>query len=303
MKEITSWQEDISSGWARHPFWAYSRHHSSYERDLYVITSNSKGWTVCASIRELGNSSEYLITYFDRNTERLLQKRIQRHHIRNHRCLPESSDSQQSTNFSCPEMRMSFIRRDDTRNILVSAPELEFLDARFIMTQPENLESLCTMTTWRDNRTAFFFDRKLNCMRTCGTLRLGDSTSNLSDGDEVFTSLNIIRGRLPHKTSGRWLTCCFSYAGHIIGLDIVPGGESTIVLDNTLQRIGKVTESEKKEIFRSSDGRLDVRFNITPDQKNGTGQCFGYCTGKAVLDDGTEIAINDIPAFMEIKRD
>ena len=303
MEEIKSWQEDIRSGWARHPFWAYSRHHSSYERDLYVITSNKEDWTVCASIRELGNSAEYLITYFDRKSGKLLQKRLQRHHIKSHRDLPESSDSQQDTNFSCHEMRLSFIRKDELRNILVSAPELEYFDARFSLIQPDELESRCTMTTWKDNRSAFFFDRKLNCMRTSGTLRLGDDTSHLSDEDEVFASLNIIRGRLPHKASGKWLTLCFSEGGHTIGLDIVPNGESTIVYDNILQRICTVTEADDKGHLHSSDKRLDIRFTVTEGQTESTGLLFGYCTGKVVLDDGTEVAIKSIPASMEIRRD
>ncbi|MBQ4500805.1 MAG: DUF2804 family protein, partial [Spirochaetales bacterium] len=173
MKEIKSWQETINGGWARHPLWAYSRHHSSYERDLYIITSDSKGWTVCASIMEAGSSYEYRITYFDRSSGKLLQKRIQRHFLKNHRVLPEASENRQSSNFSCEEMRLSFIRHNDKRNILLCAPELEFLDARFTLIQPDDLESLCTMRSWKDTRTAFLFDRKLNCMKASGILRLG----------------------------------------------------------------------------------------------------------------------------------
>ena len=298
MKEIKSWQETIKGGWARHPLWAYSRHHSSYERDLYIITSGSKGWTVCASIMEAGSSYEYRITYFDRSSGKLLQKRIQRHFLKNHRVLPEASENRQSSNFSCEEMRLSFIRHNDKRNILLCAPELEFLDARFTLIQPEDLESLCTMRSWKDTRTAFLFDRKLNCMKASGILRLGDETVSISEDENVFASLNIIRGRLPRKTSDRWLTCCLSKDDHTLGIDIVPGGESTLVYDGMLQRIASVKEETGKE-FRSSDGRLELSFSIIPSSETVSDMQFGYCTGKVILDDGTVIDIRDVPAVME----
>ena len=298
MKEIKSWQETIKGGWARHPLWAYSRHHSSYERDLYIITSNSKGWTVCASIMEAGSSYEYRITYFDRSSGKLLQKRIQRHFLKNHRVLPEASENRQSSNFSCEEMRLSFIRHNAKRNILLCAPELEFLDARFTLIQPEDLESLCTMRSWKDTRTAFLFDRKLNCMKASGILRLGDETISISEDENAFASLNIIRGRLPRKTSDRWLTCCLSIDDHTLGIDIVPGGESTLVFDGSLQRIASVKEETGKE-FRSSDGRLDLSFSIIPSSETVSDMQFGYCTGKVILDDGTVIDIRDVPAVME----
>ena len=298
MKEIKSWQETINGGWARHPLWAYSRHHSSYERDLYIITSYSKGWTVCASIMEAGSSYEYRIAYFDRSSGKLLQKRIQRHFLKNHRVLPEASENRQSSNFSCEEMRLSFIRHNDKRNILLCAPELEFLDARFTLIQPDDLESLCTMRSWKDTRTAFLFDRKLNCMKASGILRLGDETVSISEDENAFASLNIIRGRLPRKTSDRWLTCCLPKDDHTLGIDIVPGGESTLVYDGMLQRIASVKEETGKE-FRSSDGRLDLSFSIIPSSETGSDMQFGYCTGKVILDDGTVLDIRDVPAVME----
>ena len=298
MKEIKSWQETINGGWARHPLWAYSRHHSSYERDLYIITSDSKGWTVCASIMEAGSSYEYRITYFDRSSGKLLQKRIQRHFLKNHRVLPEASENRQSSNFSCEEMRLSFIRHNDKRNILLCAPELEFLDARFTLIQPDDLESLCTMRSWKDTRTAFLFDRKLNCMKASGILRLGDETVSISEDENAFASLNIIRGRLPRKTSDRWLTCCLYKDDHTLGIDIVPGGESTLVYDGMLQRIASVKEETGKE-FRSSDGRLDLSFSIIPSSETVSDMQFGYCTGKVIMDDGTVIDIRDVPAVME----
>ena len=298
MKEIKSWQETIKGGWARHPLWAYSRHHSSYERDLYIITSCSKGWTVCASIMEAGSSYEYRIAYFDRSSGKHLQKRIQRHFLRNHRVLPEASENRQSSNFSCEEMRLSFIRNNEKRNILLCAPELEFLDARFTLIQPDTLESLCTMRSWKDTRTAFLFDRKLNCMKASGILRLGNETISISEDENAFASLNIIRGRLPRKTSDRWLTCCLSIDDHTLGIDIVPGGESTLVFDGSLQRIASVKEETGKE-FRSSDGRLDLSFSIIPSSETVSDMQFGYCTGKVILDDGTVIDIRDVPAVME----
>ena len=298
MKEIKSWQETINGGWARHPLWAYSRHHSSYERDLYIITSDSKGWTVCASIMEAGSSYEYRITYFDRHSGKLLQKRIQRHFLKNHRVLPEASENLQNSNFSCEEMRLSFIRHNDKRKILLCAPELEFLDARFTLIQPDDLESLCTMRSWKDTRTAFLFDRKLNCMKASGILRLGDETVSISEDENAFASLNIIRGRLPRKTSDRWLTCCLSIDDHTLGIDIVPGGESTLVYDGMLQRIASVKEETGKE-FRSSDGRLDLSFSIIPSSETVSDMQFGYCTGKVILDEGTVIDIRDVPAVME----
>ena len=299
MKEIKSWQETLTTGWARHPLWAFERHGSAHEIDCYYITDAREGWTIRVSILETGQLSEYRISFHDRKTGETQEKAVQRHFHQSRYTLNETSGSEESVHFSCDDMRIAFIRKDSRRNLLFCAPDLDFpgkgkgLDARFILSQPDDLESLCTMRVRRNSRHSFLYERRLNCMSAHGTLRLGDCTYEL---DGLTAELLSIRGHQRQKNPRLCLSCCICTDGRMVGLDLTSGGESAVVMENRIHRPGVVREENGR--FTTGDGKLDITFESTHNSEDRRDTAYGWCSGKAVLDDGTEISIPRTPAFI-----
>ena len=299
MKEIKSWQETLTTGWARHPLWAFERHGSAREIDCYYITDPREGWTIRVSILETGQLSEYRISFHDRKTGETLEKAVQRHFHKSRYTLNETSGSEESVHFSCDDIRIAFIRKDSKRNLLFCAPDLEFpgkgkgLDARFILTQPDDLESLCTMRVRKNSRHSFLYERKLNCMSARGTLRLGDFTY---EPDGLTSELLSIRGHQPQKSPRLCLSCCADIGGRVTGLDLTSGGESAIVMENRIYNPGAVREENGR--FTTSDGKLDIVFESTHRPEDLRDTAYGWCSGKIVLADGTGLTVPRTPAFM-----
>lgn len=302
MKEIKSWQETLTTGWARHPLWAFERHGSAHEVDCYYITDAEEAWTIRVSILETGQLSEYRISFHDRKTGETLEKTVQRHFHQSRYTLNETSGSDESVHFSCDDIRMAFIRKDSRRNLLFCAPDLVFpgkgkgLDARFILSQPDDLESLCTMRVRRNSRHSFLYERRLNCMSAEGTLRLGDVMYELKGRSSLTAELLSIRGHLPQKNPRLCLSCCTYTDGRITGLDLTAGGESAVVIGNRIHKLGAVKEENRR--FTTSDGKLDIAFESTYRPEDRRDTAYGWCSGKLVLGDGTEVTVPRTPAFI-----
>jgi len=303
MKEIKSWQETLTTGWARHPLWAFERHGSAHEIDCYYITDAEGAWTIRVSILETGQLSEYRISVHDRKTGETMEKAVQRHFHQSRYTLNETSGSEESVHFSCDEMRIAFIRKDSRRNLLFCAPDMLFpgkgkgLDARFILSQPDDLESLCTMRVRKNSRHSFLYERRLNCMSAQGTLRLGDSTYETKD---LTAELLSIRGHQPQKNPRLSISCSTRVDGQMVGLDLTSGGESAVVIGNRLHKLPSVREENGR--FTSSDGKLDIAFESTQSPEDRRDTAYGWCNGKLVLGDGTEVTIPRTPAFIVRSR-
>lgn len=302
MKEITNWQETITPGWARHPLWALERHGSAHDTDCYYISCEREGWTIRVSIFEMGQLSEYRISFHDRKTGETLEKTVQRHFHRSRYTLSEKSGSDESVHFSCDDMRIAFIRKGSRRNLLFSAPDMDLpdrgkgLDARFILSQPDDLESLCTMVVRAGRSHSFLFERRLGCMQAHGNLRLGDSTSDLNEDSGVTAVLLSKRGHQPQKNPHRILFCCTQVNGNSVGLNLSPGGESALVINNRILKLGAVREENGR--FTTTDGTLDVSFSSTCSTGDRQDTIYGWCSGKIVPEDGCGIEMPDTPAFI-----
>lgn len=269
--------------------------------DCYYITDAEGTWTIRASILETGRLSEYRITFHDRKTGETLDKVVQRHFRKSQYTLNETSGSDEGVHFSCDDMRIAFIRKEGRRNLLFCASDIQFpgrgkgLDARFILTQPDDLESLCTMNVRKNNRHSFIFERRLNCMSARGTLRLGDITYELEEG-KLTAELLSIRGHLPKKNPRISLSCCTVIDGKMTGFDLTPGGESAAVIGNRLHKLGAVREENGR--FTTSDGKTDITFETIKAAHDVHDTAYGWCSGRITLNDGTELDFPKTPAFI-----
>ncbi|MBQ8762853.1 MAG: DUF2804 domain-containing protein [Clostridia bacterium] len=185
--------------------------------------------------------------------------------------------------------------------------------------QPD-MDTMVIATPWKEKKTAFYYNQKINCMRASGKVTF-DGKDYVFDPSTDFGTLDWGRGVWTYDNTWYWGSGNMDIDGHSFGFNIGYGfGDTTAASENMLFYDGKchklddVTFNIPKSgytdpwTFTSSDGRfemefvpiidraakIDVKFIIT-DQH----QVFGRMSGKAVLDDGTVIEVKDCLCFAE----
>lgn len=185
--------------------------------------------------------------------------------------------------------------------------------------QPE-MDTMVIATPWKEKKTAFYYNQKINCMRASGKATF-DGKDYVFDPSTDFGTLDWGRGVWTYDNTWYWGSGNMDIDGHAFGFNIGYGfGDTTAASENMLFYDGKchklddvtfhIPESGYTDPwkFSSSDGRfemdfvpiidraakIDVKFIIT-DQH----QVFGRMSGKAILDDGTVIEVKDCLCFAE----
>ena len=185
--------------------------------------------------------------------------------------------------------------------------------------QPE-MDTMVIATPWKEKKTAFYYNQKINCMRASGKATF-DGKDYVFDPSTDFGTLDWGRGVWTYDNTWYWGSGNMDIDGHAFGFNIGYGfGDTTAASENMLFYDGKCHKLDDvtfnipktgymdKWTFTSSDGRfemeftpildraakIDVKFIIT-DQH----QVFGRMNGKAILDDGTVIEVKDCLCFAE----
>ncbi|HRX13908.1 MAG TPA: DUF2804 domain-containing protein [Eubacteriales bacterium] len=185
-------------------------------------------------------------------------------------------------------------------------------------------EELVIATPWNENKKAFYYNNKTNCMKATGFVRLGDDTYDFSPEDSMGT-LDWGRGVWTYKNTWYWGSMSTMVDGHKFGFNIGYGfGERSTGTENMLFYDGKAHKLQQITFnipikdgkddflspwtFTSSDKRFEMTFSPILDRCDNTDlliigsnqhQVFGKFNGKAVLDDGTEIILKDKIGFAE----
>ncbi len=184
---------------------------------------------------------------------------------------------------------------------------------------PDGLESM-TMAVPFSEKYHFYLNEKINSMPVKGFVKAGDIETTF-DGKTHFCILDWGRGVWPYKCSWYWgngnhVTENGDVFGFEIGWgfgDMSKASENMIFFNGKAHKIGEVTLSKKGYMepwyFTSDDGRFE--FCMMPEYDNYSSsrvlglvgnrchQVFGKWNGTAVLDDGTEIRIENMTAFCE----
>lgn len=202
------------------------------------------------------------------------------------------------------------------------------LYARVTLTQ-EPKESMVIATPF-DKPGHFYFNQKINCMRAEGFVRYGyQSRTYEFDPAESFAVLDWGRGVWTYDNTWYWGSASGLADGVPFGFNIGYGfGNTSAASENMLFHDGKAHKLSQvrfhipgEEIgapdylapwrFSSDDGRFEMAFIPALDRasctdlkvlKSDQHQIFGRFTGTAVLDDGTKLAIQDLPGFAEKVR-
>ncbi len=188
-------------------------------------------------------------------------------------------------------------------------------------------ESMVIVTPFRDKPKAFYYNQKINCMRTDGFIRYGNREL-VCDSSRDFAVLDWGRGVWTYDNTWYWGSASGLAGGVPFGFNIGYGfgdtsaaSENVLFYDGTIHKLSQVifgiplkdgTEDYMSPWkFTSDDGRFEMDFRPVMDRcaKINLGilcsdqhQVFGRFSGTAVLDDGRKIEIRDLMGFAEKVR-
>ena len=186
------------------------------------------------------------------------------------------------------------------------------------------MDTMVIATPWKEKKTAFYYNQKINCMRASGKATFEGKDYEF-DPSSDFGTLDWGRGVWTYDNTWYWGSGNADIDGHAFGFNIGYGfGDTSAASENMLFYDGKchklddvtfnIPETDGKKnymdpwTFTSSDGRfemeftpildraakIDIKFIIT-DQH----QVFGKMNGRAILDDGTVIKVRNCLCFAE----
>ncbi len=188
-----------------------------------------------------------------------------------------------------------------------------------ITLQQPDMDTMVIATPW-DQKHAFYYNQKINCMRASG-YALFDGKRYVFDPETDFGTLDWGRGVWTYDNTWYWGSGNADINGNAFGFNIGYGfGNTSAASENILFYNGKahklddvtfhIPESGYMDPWRfsSSDGRFEMEFMpvidrvanmdfkvIVSDQH----QVFGRMSGTAILDDGTQVRIKDVMCFAE----
>ena len=234
--------------------------------------------------------------------------------------LPEDS-SYGTTRYSDKRLQMSFEAKYQARHIkchFENFMDEKPLDAEIILEQPP-MDTMVIATPWPEKH-AFYYNQKINCMRASGWVKF-DGKKYEFDPKTDFGTLDWGRGVWTYDNTWFWGSGNADVDGNSFGWNIGYGfGDTSAASENILFWNGRAHKLDDvtfnipdsgymdKWTFTSSDGRFEMEFEPVLDRAacldykvivSDQHQVFGRMSGKAVLDDGTEVNIKDVLCFAE----
>ena len=234
--------------------------------------------------------------------------------------LPRDSSSG-VTKYADKRLQMTFTAGDAQRHITCRFEN--FCDGKpfacdVVLAQPD-MDSMVIATPW-DKDGAFYYNQKINCMRASGYMEF-DGVRYEFDPAKDFGTLDWGRGVWTYDNTWHWGSGNADIDGNAFGFNIGYGfGNTKAATENVLFYNGRVHKLDDVTFhipesgymdpwrFSSSDGRFETEFVPVLDRAakldfkvlvSDQHQVFGKMSGRAVLDDGTEIRFRDLMCFAE----
>lgn len=235
--------------------------------------------------------------------------------------LPSTSETG-NTVYLDKRLKMRFINEGWRRRILCNFDRFwkdKTFSCDIVLEQPP-MDTMVIATPWKEKKTAFYYNQKINCMRSSGTMEYDGKVYTFSPQTDYGT-LDWGRGVWTYDNRWYWGSGNATIGGKAFGFNIGYGfgdtsaaSENMLFYDGVCHKLDDVTFHIPKDSymkpwkFTSSDGRFEMDFVPVLDRAARTAaviietdqhQVFGRMTGKAVLDDGTVIEIRDMMCFAE----
>lgn len=235
--------------------------------------------------------------------------------------MPTTSD-EGDIHYKDKRLEMSFVKTANERRITCKFEN--FYDGKpfecdITLSQPP-MDTMVIATPWKEKKTAFYYNQKINCMRAKGSAFF-DGREYVFNPETDFGTLDWGRGVWTYQNRWYWGSGNAVVNGKPFGFNIGYGfGDTSAASENIIFYDGKAhklddvafnipSDSYMKEwTFTSSDGRFEMTFEPVLDRaaaisaaviKTDQHQVFGRMSGTAILDDGTKLEIKDVMCFAE----
>ncbi len=321
----------IEPGYATKLLWKYDRSkikagwHRIKEWDYFAILDSSKKYGIAFTISDLGYIGLIAVAWLDFENKTCTQFDTMTILPRGNTGFP--SDSRDGViDFKDKKIALKFEYNGPKRVITVDCPKFKNskgetgLKGKLTLHQDPSMDTMVIATSWKENRKAFYYNQKVNCMPTEGLITIGDSDYVFSSDTSVAV-LDWGRGNWTYKNQWYWGSASGYLNGESIGWNIgygfsdrSPASENMLFYKGKAHKIDEVTfhidttDFMKPWKFTSNDGRFEMDFKPIIDRQGNTNfliiksiqhQVFGYFTGFIVLDDGTKLEIKELLGFAE----
>lgn len=229
--------------------------------------------------------------------------------------MPEDAEKDHILSYAKKDNVMRFSSQDNQRHLYCKWDDFE---ADILLTR-QNSNSLVINVPFDDYPKAFYYNHKINCMIAEGIVKYNGTQYHFSPEDS-FGLLDWGRGVWPFHNEWYWSNGTGYVKGNIFGFNLGRGfgntetaTENIIFYGDTVHKLGDVSfelgsDYRKPWHLYDEEGRLDLTLTPVYDRTTRTKllwvnncchQMFGEFKGKAVLDDGTELKIENVISFAE----
>lgn len=288
------------------------------EWDYYAVLSGDFG--VAFTVSDLGFAGLHSVSFLDFRTPTETTKSVITVLPLGKTNMPSTSETG-DVHFSNKDLTIDFIKTEGQRRIVCLYKNFigcnEF-KCDITLEEPM-MDTMVIATPWKEKKTAFYYNQKINCMRASGWVSLNGNTYEFNPETD-FGTLDWGRGVWTYDNTWFWGSGNCDLNGHAFGFNIGYGfGDTTAASENILFYDGVAHKLDDVEFhipenytdpwkITSSDGRFEMDFNPIIDRSalmdfkailSDQHQVFGKMTGKAILDDGTVLEIKDMLCFAE----
>ncbi|MEI8200228.1 MAG: DUF2804 domain-containing protein [Eubacteriales bacterium] len=229
--------------------------------------------------------------------------------------MPEDAEKNNVLEYAKKAGMMRFETKGEKRYLYCKWDDFE---ADIVLTR-ENANSLVINVPFDESSRAFYYNHKINCMTAQGIVRYSGMTYHFLQEDS-FGLLDWGRGVWPFHNEWYWSNGTGRINGQIFGFNLGCGfgntknaTENILFFGDCVHKLGDVqfdlgTDYMKPWHLYDKDSRLDLTFTPVYDRTTKTRllwvdncchQMFGSFAGKAVLDDGTVLKIDNLISFAE----
>lgn len=314
----------LQPGWSRKLIQYYNRENIGApkfrikEWDYYIVVSND--FAFAFTISDNGYVGLESVSFIDIKNAKEHTKTILKPFTMGSLKLPRSSKSG-NTIYSDNKLKMEFRVSNGERRIICDM--LDFcngkrLTADIKLKQPE-MDTMVIATPFKEKKTAFYYNQKINCMPADGIVHYNDK-EYIFEPDKHYGTLDWGRGVWTYDNTWYWSSGNSTIEGKPFGFNIGCGfGDTRLATENVIFYDGKAHKLDDIKFhisqsymnpwkFTSSDGRFTANFVPVIDRSakinmkfilSDQHQVFGKMSGKAVLDNGVAINFKDVVCFAE----
>lgn len=312
-------------GWARSLILDYDRKmirapkSRIKEWDYYAVLNDHFG--IAFTIADNGYMGFISVTLFDFEKKHEITKTLMTPFPMGKFKMPSTSE-ERDVQYSQKGFNLTFENNLNTRALTVNIANFQKghpLSGRITLEKDPKHESMVIATPF-ERKGRFYYNQKINNMKASGKLEFGGKIFDF-EARPSFGVLDWGRGVWTYQNTWYWGSASGELEGIPFGFNIGYGfGDTSAASENMLFYNGKAHKLEdvtfnippdsylKPWTFTSSDKRFEMNFEPVLDRHSNANflllqsdqhQVFGYFTGTAVLDDGTEVILDKFFGFAE----